>query len=132
VVTDDERERAWGAVHDAIAQMPGWAVGPCSYHAEVALWYVTAIDLRPRGRYARREAITATGDTTDVFAGTDDWPRMPLHPPFAPFLPESWDAEMTNRTPMMRRADAVGWCSRARRRTARQPRPGSYSSPASR
>jgi hypothetical protein len=66
-VTNDERERAWGAVHDAIAQMPGWAVGPCTYHSEVALWHVTAIDLRPRGRYARREAITATG-TTEIEA----------------------------------------------------------------
>jgi hypothetical protein len=62
-VTDDERERAWGAVHDAIAQMLGWAVGPCSFHGEVALWHVTAIDLRPRGRYAKREAIQATGAT---------------------------------------------------------------------
>ena len=63
VVTDDERESAWGAVHDAMAQMPGWAVGPCTYHAEVALWYVAVIDLRPRGRYAKREAITGTGPT---------------------------------------------------------------------
>jgi hypothetical protein len=63
VATDDERERAWGFVHDAIAQMPGWAVGPCTFHGEVALWHVTAIDLRPRGRYAKREAITATGMT---------------------------------------------------------------------
>ena len=62
-MTDDERERAWGAVHDAIARMPGWAVGPCTYHGEVALWHVTAIDLRPRGRYAKREAIKATGVT---------------------------------------------------------------------
>lgn len=62
-MADDEREHAWGTVHDAIAQMPGWAVGPCSYHAEVALWYVAAIDLRPRGRYAKREAITGTGGT---------------------------------------------------------------------
>jgi hypothetical protein len=62
-VTDDERERAWGSVHDAIAQMPGWAVGPCTYHSEVALWHVTAINLRPRGRQAKREAITATGAT---------------------------------------------------------------------
>jgi len=63
VATDDDRERAWAAVHDAIAQMPGWAVGPCTYHGEVALWHVTAVDLRPRGRYAKREAITATGET---------------------------------------------------------------------
>ena len=62
-MTADEREAAWGAVHDAIARMPGWAVGPCTYHAEVALWHVNAIDLRPRGRYAKREAITATGAT---------------------------------------------------------------------
>jgi hypothetical protein len=40
VATDDQRERAWGAVHDVIA-----------------------IDLRPRGRYAKREAIQATGAT---------------------------------------------------------------------
>jgi len=44
-VTDDERERAWAALHDAIAKMPGWAVGPCTYHGEVALWHVAAIDL---------------------------------------------------------------------------------------
>jgi hypothetical protein len=63
VTTDDDRERAWGAVHDAIAQMPGWAVGPCTYHGEVALWYVAGIDLRPRGRHAKREAIPGTGAT---------------------------------------------------------------------
>ena len=57
MVTNDQRERAWGGVHDAMAQMPGWAVGPCVYHGEVALWYVTAVDLRPRRRYAKREAI---------------------------------------------------------------------------
>jgi hypothetical protein len=74
---DDKRERAWGAVHDAMARMPGWAVGPCSYHGEVGLWYVGVIDLRPRGRYAKREAITGTGATeiaalralTEVLAG---------------------------------------------------------------
>lgn len=63
MVTDDERECAWGAVHDAIARMPGWAVGPCLYHGDGALWHVNAIDLRPRGRYAKREAITGTGAT---------------------------------------------------------------------
>jgi hypothetical protein len=63
VPTVDDRERAWGTVHDAIAQMPGWAIGPCTYHGDGALWHVTAIDLRPRGRYAKREAITGTGAT---------------------------------------------------------------------
>ena len=63
MATDDDREHAWGAVHDAIGQMPRWAVGPCTYHAEVALWYVNTIDLRPRGRYAKREAIQAIGAT---------------------------------------------------------------------
>jgi hypothetical protein len=58
-VTDEERERAWAAVHDALAQMPGWAVGPCVYHGDGDLWHVTAVDLRPRGRQAKREAITA-------------------------------------------------------------------------
>jgi hypothetical protein len=43
--------------------MPGWAVGPCTYHGDGALWHVTAVDLRPRGRYANREVITATGAT---------------------------------------------------------------------
>jgi hypothetical protein len=62
-VTDEERERAWAAVHDALAQMPGWAVGPCVYHGDGDLWHVTAVDLRPRGRQAKREAITATGAT---------------------------------------------------------------------
>jgi len=77
VVTNDEREHAWGAVHDALAQMTGWAVGPCTYHGDGALWHITAVDLRPRGRYAKREAITATGATeiaalralTEVLAG---------------------------------------------------------------
>ena len=77
MVTNDEREHAWGAVHDALAQMTGWAVGPCTYHGDGALWHITAVDLRPRGRYAKREAITATGATeiaalralTEVLAG---------------------------------------------------------------
>ena len=63
MATDDEREHAWAAVHDALVRMPGWAVGPCTYHGEVGFWYVAAIDLRRRGRYAKREAITATGAT---------------------------------------------------------------------
>jgi hypothetical protein len=62
-MTDYDRERAWTSVHDAIGRMPGWAVGPCVYHADDGLWHVAAIDLRPRGRYAKREAITATGAT---------------------------------------------------------------------
>ena len=62
-MTDDERERVWAAVHDALAQMQGWAVGPCVYHGDGDLWHVSAIDLRPRGRQAKREAITATGAT---------------------------------------------------------------------
>jgi hypothetical protein len=62
-VTDNARERGWAAVHDSIARMPGWAVGPCQYHGDDALWHVAAIDLRPRGRQAKREAITATGVT---------------------------------------------------------------------
>jgi hypothetical protein len=61
VATDDER--AWASVHDAFARMPGWAIGPCVYNADDVLWHVAAIDLRPRGRYAKREAITATGAT---------------------------------------------------------------------
>jgi hypothetical protein len=59
----DDRKRAWAAVHEAIARMPGWAVGPCQYHGESALWRVTVLDLRPRGRRAKREAIEATGAT---------------------------------------------------------------------
>ena len=66
-MTADERESAWAAVHDAIRRLPGWAIGPCVYHADDALWHVTAIDLRPRGRYAKREAIPATG-MTDIAA----------------------------------------------------------------
>ena len=62
-MTEDVRERAWAAVHDALAQMPGWAVGPCVYHGDGDLWHVTAVDLGPRGRQAKREAITATGAT---------------------------------------------------------------------
>jgi hypothetical protein len=62
-VTDNARDRAWADVHDAMAQMPGWAVGPCVYHGDDALWHVTAVDLRPRGRQAKRETIEATGAT---------------------------------------------------------------------
>ena len=62
-VTDAAREGAWAAVHDAIAKMPGWAVGPCAYHGEHASWHVSAIDLRPRGRQAKRETIEGTGTT---------------------------------------------------------------------
>jgi hypothetical protein len=58
-----ELEAAWAAVHDAIAAMPGGAAGPASYHGEAASWHVTAVDLRPRGRQAKREAIEATGAT---------------------------------------------------------------------
>jgi len=47
--------------------MPGSAVGPCVYHGDGERWHVAAIDLRPRGRYAKREAITATG-TTEIDA----------------------------------------------------------------
>ena len=59
----DARERAWAAVHEAVAGMPGWAVGPCQHHGETASWVVTAVDLQPRGRQAKREAITASGAT---------------------------------------------------------------------
>ena len=43
--------------------MPGWAVGPCTYHGEAAARFVSVIDLRPRGRQAKRETITAAGPT---------------------------------------------------------------------
>ena len=46
---------------------PGWAVGRCLYPGEDASWQVAAIDLRPRGRQAKREAIDATG-TTEIAA----------------------------------------------------------------
>jgi hypothetical protein len=38
-----------GAVHDALAQVAEWAVGPCAYDGDLALWHITAVDLRPRG-----------------------------------------------------------------------------------
>lgn len=60
---DEARERACAAVHDAVARLPGWAVGPCTYHGDDASWHVAVVDLRPRGRQAKREAITATGAT---------------------------------------------------------------------
>ena len=65
----DVREAAWAAVHDAIAAMPGWAVGPCNYHGDDALWHVAVVDLRPRGRVAKREAV-ATGTTEVAALGT--------------------------------------------------------------
>jgi hypothetical protein len=36
-MTDDEREHAWAAVHDAIARIAGRAVGPCTYDGDGAL-----------------------------------------------------------------------------------------------
>ena len=69
-MTDAEREHAWGgSVHDALARTPSWAARPCTDHAEVARWHVTAIDLRPCGRYAKREAITATKATKIAVLG---------------------------------------------------------------
>jgi hypothetical protein len=68
-MTDAEGERAWGSVHDALARTPGWAVRPCTDHAEVARWHFTAFDLRPCGRYAKREAITATKATEIAVLG---------------------------------------------------------------
>jgi len=68
-MTDDAREAAWAAVHELIARMPGWAVGPCQYHGDDALWHVSAVDLRPRGRQAKREAIAATGATEIIALG---------------------------------------------------------------
>jgi hypothetical protein len=62
IIAVTERERAWAALHDAIGLMPGWAVGPCVYHGEAALWHVAAIDLLPHGRLAKREAITDGAD----------------------------------------------------------------------
>jgi hypothetical protein len=61
--TTDARERVWATVHDLIARMPGWAVGPCTHHGDEARWVVAAIDLRPRGRQAKRASIEATGPT---------------------------------------------------------------------
>jgi hypothetical protein len=43
-VTGASGRRYWVAVHDAIAAMPGWAVGPASYHGEDQRWHVTAAD----------------------------------------------------------------------------------------
>jgi len=63
VVIDGEPGARLGGVHDALAHLPGWAVGPCVHHGDGALWHITALDLRPRGRYAKRETITATGAT---------------------------------------------------------------------
>jgi hypothetical protein len=62
-LTDIDREHAWADLHEAIARMPGRAVGPCQYHGEGERWHVSAIDLKLRGRYAKREAIAATGAT---------------------------------------------------------------------
>ena len=62
-----------GAVHDAMARMPGWAVGPCLYQGEVALWHITVIDLRPRGRYAKLGVIESTWATeTDALGALVD------------------------------------------------------------
>jgi hypothetical protein len=59
----DDRELTCAAVHDVLVVMPGWAVGPCQFHADDDSWHVAAVDLRPRGRQAKREAIEATGKT---------------------------------------------------------------------
>jgi len=58
----DGRERAWADVHDAIAAMPGWAVGPCRYQGDGALWHVTAIHVAVRGRGEARGDRGRRGD----------------------------------------------------------------------
>lgn len=68
-VRDDARERAWAAVHDSIARMPGWAVGPSTHRGEGTTWYVSAVGLRRRGRQATREAIAATETTETATLG---------------------------------------------------------------
>jgi hypothetical protein len=62
-VEDDARERAWAAVHDALAALPGWAGRSLHQARRGERWHVAAIDLRPRGRLAKWEAIPATGAT---------------------------------------------------------------------
>ena len=47
VATDDEREQARRAVHDALARMPGWAVGPSVDNGDSALWHVTRVGSSP-------------------------------------------------------------------------------------
>jgi lipoate-protein ligase B len=44
--------------------LPGWMVGPVTYHGEGERWHVVAIDLRSRGRQAIREAITVARATS--------------------------------------------------------------------
>lgn len=44
-------------------RLPGWALGPCQYHADGDLWHVVVIHVAVRGRQARREAMEATGPT---------------------------------------------------------------------
>ena len=66
-MTADERESAWAAVHDAIGRLPGWAIGPCVYHADDALWHVTAIDLSPSWSIREAGGDPRTG-MTDIAA----------------------------------------------------------------
>ena len=64
MATDHERERAWGAVHDAIGRMPSWAVGPCVYHADDDLWHVAMITYPQAALGAEIAVPTLDGPTT--------------------------------------------------------------------
>ena len=59
----DEREATWFAVHDALAQLPGWKASRAEYHGEERRWHVAAVDATNRGRRAMHESISGTGAT---------------------------------------------------------------------
>ena len=72
----DGGEAAWAAVHDAVAAIPGWAVGPCEHHGEEASWQVAEVDLRPR-------------DQAGEVRGDRGRPARPRSPPSTPWR-HSW------------------------------------------
>ncbi len=57
----DEREALYWRLHDALPL--GWHLTPADYHGEERRWHVTAVDLRQRGRRAKRESVAGIGPT---------------------------------------------------------------------
>jgi hypothetical protein len=59
----DDREAAWDRLHDALARLPGWSASTPQRDPLTGTWTATVVDLKPRGRGATRESLTAGGAT---------------------------------------------------------------------